>query len=109
MQMGFADSEDCSKRSHMRQQRHPATMRLTYLILFFCSLLRAQVNTATILGSVTDASGGAVPGASLTVTNRATELTQTAVADAAGSYSFERLPVGDYTLVVKAAGFKQFE
>ena len=93
----------------MRQQRHPAIMKLTFLVLFFCSLLPAQVNTATILGAVTDASGGAVPGASLTVTNRATELTQTATADAAGSYSFERLPVGDYSLVVKAAGFKQFE
>src|SRR5436853_273079 len=71
--MGFAHSEHCSRRSHMRQQRHPAIMKLTFLVLFFCSLLPAQVNTATILGAVTDASGGAVRGASL-VSTQNTEL-----------------------------------
>ena len=68
-----------------------------------------QVNTATIVGSVMDASGASVPAAVVTVTNIATQVSQSVETDAAGSYSLERLPVGEYMLAVRAAGFKQSE
>ncbi|MFN7933963.1 MAG: carboxypeptidase regulatory-like domain-containing protein [Bryobacteraceae bacterium] len=68
-----------------------------------------QVNTATILGTVTDASGAAAPGATVTVTHMATQASQTAQTDDSGSYSLERLPIGEYTLTAKAAGFKVSE
>lgn len=78
-------------------------------LLLVCSPMMGQVNTATILGSVTDATGAAVPGAEVSVTNVGTQNTLTATTDATGSYIFERLPVGQYTLAVRAQGFKRFE
>lgn len=68
-----------------------------------------QVNTATILGTVTDASGAAAPGATVAVTHTATQATQTVQTDEGGSYALERLPIGEYTLTAKAAGFKVSE
>lgn len=81
------------------------------LIVLICvvSPLPGQVNTATILGSVVDSTGAAVPSASITVLNAATQITQATTSDGAGSYIFERLPVGDYKLTVVAQGFKKFE
>lgn len=73
------------------------------------SLALAQVNTGAILGSVTDASGAVAPGATLTITHVSTQVTQTAETDGSGSYVFERLPIGEYRLVVRAQGFKQSE
>ena len=71
-----------------------------YLLL--CSLLMGQVNTATILGSVTDASGAAIPGATIKVLNVGTQAAVSANSDTSGAYTMERLPVGEYTLTVKA-------
>lgn len=69
----------------------------------------AQVNTATIVGTISDATGGAVPNAKVTVMNAGTRAQVTVTTDGAGSYIIERLPVGDYTIYVKADGFKQAE
>ena len=77
--------------------------------LLLCSSLAGQVNTATILGAVTDATGAAVPAATVTVVNVGTQTTLSAATDATGSYIFERLLVGEYTLTVRAQGFKRFD
>ena len=63
-----------------------------YLLL--CSLLMGQVNTATILGSVTDASGAAIPGATIKVLNVGTQAAVSANSDTSGAYTMERLPSG---------------
>jgi len=80
-----------------------------FWLLVCCASLLGQVNTATLLGSITDASAAGVPGATVTVVNAGTQATLVATTDASGAYIFERLPVGDFTLLVKATGFKQFE
>ena len=49
----------------------------------------AQSTTADIVGSVTDTTGGVVPGATVTITNTATEVTQVAVTDRAGNSSVD--------------------
>jgi hypothetical protein len=72
-------------------------------------MLLAQVNTATIVGTITDPSGAAVPGAVVVATNSGTLAEKTTRTDATGSYVLERLPVGDYTLSVTLDGFKQAE
>jgi hypothetical protein len=72
-------------------------------------LLLAQVNTATIVGTVTDPSGAAVPGAEVVAINTGTLAEKTTQTDATGSYVLERLPVGDYTLSITLEGFKQAE
>jgi hypothetical protein len=77
--------------------------------LSLCPSMRGQVNTATMLGSVTDSTGAIVASAAVSVSNVATQATHTTTTDSTGAYVFERLPVGDYSLSVKAPGFKSFE
>jgi outer membrane receptor protein involved in Fe transport len=59
-----------------------------------------------INGSVTDQSGAVVPGASVEVTNAATNVTLKTVSSSAGEYSFPELSLGKYDIVVTATGFK---
>jgi outer membrane receptor protein involved in Fe transport len=67
--------------------------------------LDAQV-TATISGTVTDASGAAVSGAKVDVKNTGTGITQNTSSDAQGRYSVPELPVGDYQIQAVASGFQ---
>ncbi|PYR04282.1 MAG: hypothetical protein DMG00_23980 [Acidobacteria bacterium] len=66
----------------------------------------AQAVTGTILGSVTDTTGAAVPGATVTLTNLGTGLTRTVVTDSVGEYTAPSLPTGKYRLVSELPGFK---
>ena len=54
----------------------------------------AQRITASIRGTVTDSTGGIVPGANVTVKNESTGFTRSTVTNSAGSYSFAELPRG---------------
>ncbi|HTC34981.1 MAG TPA: carboxypeptidase regulatory-like domain-containing protein [Bryobacteraceae bacterium] len=60
----------------------------------------------TLLGTITDPKGAAVPRAKITATETATAVRQTVVTDGEGFYSFQSLPVGRYEVEVEAAGFK---
>ena len=79
------------------------------LSLFFLSSspLHAQTFRGTILGTVTDSSGGAVPGATVTIKNLDTGLTRTVVTSDDGSYSAPELPIGNYSVTVEKSGFKE--
>jgi Carboxypeptidase regulatory-like domain len=68
----------------------------------------AQAPTGTILGSVKDAQGAVVPGANVTATNLATQYSRSAVTDTEGEYALRLLPVGNYSVMVSLAGFKNF-
>jgi len=71
-------------------------------------LAAAQAVSGTILGTVTDTSGAAVPGASVTLTNSGTGLTRTVVSDSNGEFTAPSLPTGKYKLVAELPGFKTF-
>src|SRR5690349_11807917 len=79
------------------------------LALVFTIPLFAQADRGSITGTVSDASGAAMPGVAVTLQNQATNLTYSTVADTAGVYSFLNLPIGKYTLTVTAAGFQRAE
>src|SRR3989338_5495825 len=66
----------------------------------------SQLPTATILGTVKDASGAVVPGASLTARSTETGQTRTVVSAGDGSYRFSGLPVGGYEVRVEQSGFQ---
>ena len=66
----------------------------------------AQAVTGTVLGTVTDSTGAAVPGATVTLTNLGTGLTRAIVTDTAGEYTAPSLPTGKYKLVAELPGFK---
>jgi len=62
--------------------------------------------TASISGTVTDASGAAVVGATVTATNVDTGVATTQTTNGQGYYSFQSLALGKYTINVQQAGFK---
>ncbi len=84
---------------------------LVVLTLILCTsvAVHAQNFTASIRGTVTDAQGAAVAGADVKVTNADTQYSRTDKTDKDGSYSFQSLPLGHYTLSVVAEGFKGSE
>jgi len=61
--------------------------------------------SATIQGTITDKSGAVVAGAEIVAKNKGTDITRTTSSDEAGSYRFELLPVGTYTVTVSKLGF----
>lgn len=83
-------------------------------MLFFAGCLlvtsaNAQLSTATIFGTVTDSTGAAVPGATVTATQTDTQTSRTLKTNTDGSYRADFLPVGPYKLVVTSQGFKTLE
>jgi len=83
---------------------------LRFSLLFLAFLLVpltaiAQFDTATVLGRVTDESGAAVPGATVTLTNIATGIRTTAVTDGTGAYQFLNVRVGSYRVEAELQGF----
>src|SRR5579872_36561 len=62
---------------------------------------RAQVVTATVVGTVSDASGAVVPHATVTVANVATSISRTETTDAQGGYTIPNLDPGRYTLTAE--------
>jgi Carboxypeptidase regulatory-like domain len=79
------------------------------LILFTPSLLHAQAaGTGSIQGTVTDATGAVISGASVTLTNDATRVQRKGVTDDSGLYTFPNVPVGTYSTEVGAKGFQTY-
>jgi hypothetical protein len=68
----------------------------------------AQVLYGSIVGNVTDETRGAVPGATVTITNNETGASREAVSDATGGYSFPALQPGTYRIMVRVDGFRTF-
>ena len=67
--------------------------------------LHAQGNAGSVSGTVTDATGAAVPSAAVTIVNPVSGLNRTTKSDATGHYSFANLPFNRYHLEVSAPGF----
>jgi hypothetical protein len=65
--------------------------------------------TTSVRGTITDASGGAVGGATVTITNAESRIERTATSGSDGSYQFLLLPPGMYKLAVSAQGFQGHE
>jgi len=77
-----------------------------FVVLSLAAAAKAQTFRGTILGTVTDSSGAAVAGASVTVKNTDTGLTRTVATAQDGSFGAPELPIGNYSLTVEKSGFK---
>jgi hypothetical protein len=78
-------------------------------LLLFPSRAPSQTTFGSITGTVSDASGGAVPGAQLTVVNEDTRLERQSQSGASGVFAVTDLPPGPYSLRVEVRGFKSQE
>jgi hypothetical protein len=79
---------------------------LFLMVLLVTGTASAQFN-ASLSGTVMDTTQAAIPGATVTLTNPATKVTQTATSGGDGTYHFSELPPGSFTLTVGAKGFQQ--
>jgi len=65
----------------------------------------AQFDTATVVGTVKDNTGGVVPGATVTLTNLETGVTTVRVTEANGSFEFMTVRIGRYKVAAELQGF----
>jgi hypothetical protein len=73
--------------------------------LAFSTLALAQTATTSLRGTIYDAKGAVISGASVTLANPATGFNRTAKSDSQGNYQFLELPPATYGLAVNAPGF----
>lgn len=78
----------------------------TLLCLFLALCCNAQTVDTAILGNVTDSAQEAVPNATVTITQPSTGLTRVVNTSSSGAYELRYLVPGDYTVEVKAQGFR---
>src|SRR4029450_8234803 len=83
------------------------SLLLGTLTVLSCSatIMEAQVLYGTLVGNVTDASGGAVVPARVKLVNRGTRLSVETVTNTTGLYTFPNITAGSYDLTVAAPGF----
>jgi len=84
-------------------------MKIIILTILVVAGAHAQVASATLSGSVTDPRSGAVSGAAVTVAQPTTGFSFSTVTDVRGTYVFDSLPPGTYTITVRKQGFENYE
>src|SRR5215211_3129065 len=83
---------------------------LAFLLLTLCLIVVAngQGTTSRVTGTVQDANGAAIASAMVTLTNEATGVSFTTETSDSGTYAFDLVQVGKYTVTVEKQGFKRF-
>src|SRR4051812_9653253 len=95
----------------------PAMVRPTRSLVLACLLFTllvpmtssAQTGLATVTGLITDNSGAAVPGVTVTATNQATNVDYTGISNEAGAYLITAVPIGEYVVSSALTGFKSVQ
>src|ERR1700738_4217164 len=91
-----------------------ATLSILVIVASLCFLLPEATfaqgeTTSAIIGQVSDASGAAVPRATVTVTNKETGLRRSASTEESGRFNFPQLKPGVYSVKVEAEGFEPLQ
>ncbi len=74
-----------------------------------CGLVYGQGTNGSLTGQITDPTGAAIVGATVSLTNIGTNSVQTDKADPSGVYTFKLVPPGNYSLRIEASGFAAYE
>ena len=91
----------------MHQQRFAVIASCLLAFVFLVPRSAVAQAVGAIVGTVTDPSGAVMPGATVTATNEATQVSQSTVTGSAGTYTIPHLLVGTYTVSVDAKGFQK--
>ena len=89
-------------------------MRFVWRGVLLAVLVSAAVNAGaqalygSLVGNVTDETGGALPGATVTITQAETSLTRDVITNESGGYNVPNLLPGTYEVVVTLSGFQTF-
>jgi len=90
--------------SHVKHMRFLFATAMLIAILPFSAF--AQSSNGSISGTVTDASGGLLPGVTVTALNTATGLSRSTVSNPVGHYDIPLLPPGNYSVSSELSGFQ---
>jgi carboxypeptidase family protein len=87
-----------------------AGKRIGFLLILFLvvAFVAWSQDTANIVGTVTDASGSAIPNAKVTVSNPDKGYVRVLETNSAGDYIAAKVPLGDYVIAAEATGFEKF-
>lgn len=80
-------------------------LRALCIALFIAAFSWGQIDQGSIIGAVRDSVGGAIPKATVIVTNKATGVTRTSTTNETGEYQFPALAPGVYSVKASAPGF----
>src|SRR6185369_8948320 len=82
---------------------------LAFLLLSVCcfAIANGQGTASRVTGTVVDEKGSVVPGALVTLTNEATQVALTTSTGSGGTYVFDSVQAGKYTVSVEKQGFKK--
>lgn len=90
----------------MRAHNNTVRVVACWIVVIFAAVtLEAQIDRGSISGTVTDPSGAAIAGATVTVTNLGTNQTDNLVTDRDGIYTARILQIGTYSVGATATGF----
>ena len=90
------------------QMKYTALVFLVGLLAGLGGVAWGQGTSASLTGLVSDPTGAAIPGATVTITNTDTNYSQTVQSDGTGVYLFRPLPPGPYKLAIDAGGFEKY-
>jgi hypothetical protein len=100
---------------YTRILKHAWMANIRFIVLFCVATLlsvaaaHAQIaGNGSIQGSVADATGAVIQGATVTATSNSTQVKHTAITGGNGLYSFPNLDIGTYTVDVTAQGFQHY-
>ena len=92
--------------SHFARIRSPFLFALFLTVL---SLAHAQVVGGNISGTVTDATGAAIPNATVVIRNQDTGATRTLTTGATGTFTAPSLTIGAYTVTASSTNFADYQ
>src|SRR6266481_1161998 len=101
-------SQNCKKNHASGMLSVVAGMLIALLLLLSPVAAHAQNYAGSVRGTVTDPSGAAVVGATVTLRDVGTNASSQATTTELGAYSFPAVSVGVYEVIVKAGSFKEF-
>lgn len=96
------------RRPHVLPHRQRGVLAVAAILFFTSTSSPAQEFRGTIIGTVSDPTGGVLPGVTVTVTHTETHVAQTVVTDAQGLYQVRYLNPGTYSVTAELQGFKKF-
>src|ERR1700753_13395 len=92
-------------QSYIRRLFLPTFLAVS--LLFVNCVAQAQFDVGSVVGTIRDQSGAAVPGAAISVTNTATNIETSTTSNSNGDYEVPSLHVGVYTISAKAANYAE--
>src|ERR1700744_3459538 len=93
----------------MRRLNSVFLLCLSLIVTLTCAPAPAQTVDTAIVGTITDSSGAAIPGATVVVSSSATGIKKQAVTGSSGEYTVSYLTPGSFDVTVTANGFRPTE